>query len=765
MEEPASVAPNRRKTSRAPVYRLQSEPSPALHLPLSTLLRSLLEATNSALSKFVEDQTVHGFLPVPGCRHRRYYRTSSSSFPGPYMVPPGLAFITLDKVSESQKRSVSLSHSQVSFLETMISSVCEVTSWLDWSSLYLAAPVPNPFLGSVTCLLEVLVGAVRTQWAFSQDIFHWLRYYTTGGIQGWWWTPTCGSCLWPFLPLPLLYLRLPSDWPLSPEWVCSADSIQDGDSCLHISVLQRGGFPSFNRSEERIFPDTCSSVVEKAIEVPVGGASLSVQSPMLQVVDCLSGLHSGVCSGICVGALPQDSSSRVPGLLVGPRLFRDGGQKERPGSAFALSLPQDSDKRGEFRSRPLADCKLPQHDHRYRGRQDFYVPFVGQEISVGGRVVLYYVRSPRSALAGGLGTPGFPGEIFSSQSPLNALSAVAFEDALVSRADPPSLPVPLYREVREDFVLVDGEKPSSQGGSIWDTCSGSTPVLGHVSVRVWCTPLRSCRVWGVVGVGEVAAHQSSQNEGSVSGIAIISGVGRRSPCDSDVWQLDSCGLRQQAGRDGLLFPLLVGQPSCEVDGESRCPPRCEVSTRAVQCSGRSPRPLGSGYRDQVVSPPADGERSASALGLIINQFVRDESQREAAPILFPCPGSPGGLWGCVSSSLGQPRPVRVSTLSSGRKSGGSSQRNSQSFFDSGRPPLAGEGVVRQPSTSPDPTTFGAFVVGPVVEAAPLQQVLQRRPRAEPSRVATFQRLLRKSGFLRGSAVEMSGCVKTSTSRL
>ena len=90
MEEPASVAPNWCKTSLAPIYRLQSEPSPALHFPLSPLLWSLLEDTNMALSKFKENQTVHGFLPVPGRRHRKYYRTSSSSFPGPYMVLPGL---------------------------------------------------------------------------------------------------------------------------------------------------------------------------------------------------------------------------------------------------------------------------------------------------------------------------------------------------------------------------------------------------------------------------------------------------------------------------------------------------------------------------------------------------------------------------------------------------------------------------------------------------------------------------------------------------
>ena len=75
---------------------------------------------------------MHGFLPVPSWRHRQYYRTSSSSFPGPYSVPPGVTSITLEKASEVKKRSVSLSASQVSFMETMLSGVCEVASWLDW---------------------------------------------------------------------------------------------------------------------------------------------------------------------------------------------------------------------------------------------------------------------------------------------------------------------------------------------------------------------------------------------------------------------------------------------------------------------------------------------------------------------------------------------------------------------------------------------------------------------------------------------------------
>ena len=132
MEEPAGVPSARCKTSLASAYSLMSEVSPAFTLPASPLVRSLLDDTNLALAKFLEDQTVHGILPVPGRRHRRYYRTSYSSFPGPYTVPPGVTSITLEKVSEAKKRSVALSAKQVSSMEAMLSGVCEVLSWLDW---------------------------------------------------------------------------------------------------------------------------------------------------------------------------------------------------------------------------------------------------------------------------------------------------------------------------------------------------------------------------------------------------------------------------------------------------------------------------------------------------------------------------------------------------------------------------------------------------------------------------------------------------------
>ena len=71
MEAPAGVPSARCKTSLASIYGFMSETSPAFHLPPFPLLRSLLDDTDLALPKFLEDQTVHGFLPVPSCRHCR----------------------------------------------------------------------------------------------------------------------------------------------------------------------------------------------------------------------------------------------------------------------------------------------------------------------------------------------------------------------------------------------------------------------------------------------------------------------------------------------------------------------------------------------------------------------------------------------------------------------------------------------------------------------------------------------------------------------
>ena len=63
MAKPATVPGAHCKTSLASAYGLAADSYPAFSLPLSPLLSTLLIDINSDLSKFMEDQTVHGFLP------------------------------------------------------------------------------------------------------------------------------------------------------------------------------------------------------------------------------------------------------------------------------------------------------------------------------------------------------------------------------------------------------------------------------------------------------------------------------------------------------------------------------------------------------------------------------------------------------------------------------------------------------------------------------------------------------------------------------
>ena len=403
-------------------------------------------------------------------------------------------------------------------------------------------------------------------------------------------------------------------------------------------------------------------------------------------------------------------------------------------------------KREEVGSRALAVCEVSRYDHRYRCRQGLPVSSKSREVPYGSGEILYHAISPSSALAGDLGSPGFAGAVGSSRSTSDALIAVASEVPVVPRVRPSLASGGFAGGSETGPVLVDGEGSPVSGGSIRDTCSGSTPVFGRVFVGLGCSPPRSKRVRGVVRPGEVVAHQSSRNEGPLPGSSGLSRRCSRSPCDRDVRQLHGCGVRQQTGRHGVEASMFVDQPPSEMDRVFRCPSRSEVSSRRVQRPGRCTQPSRASCGDRVVSPPSGGESTSSCVGQSVDRPVRDLPQREAAPVLLACPGSTGRLRGCVSSSRSRPTVIA-------------------SRDDSGRTSLAREGVVRRLAASTDPTTPGSTLLGQAASAAPLQPVPSRRPRAEPSRVATLKRHYRKSGFSGRAARVLSGVLRESSSRL
>ena len=260
---------------------------------------------------------------------------------------------------------------------------------------------------------------------------------------------------------------------------------------------------------------------------------------------------------------------------------------------------------------------------------------------------MYHGRSPSSAVAGDPRSPGFARAAGSSQSPSDAHFTVASEGALVPRVRPSLSFGALATGSETGPVLVDGEGPSVDGGSIRDTCSGPSPVFGRIFFGMGHSPSRSTRVRGVVRPGKVVTHQSSGNEGS---FLRPSGIPRchRSSRDSDVRQLDGRGVRQQAWGHGFPGFVLVDQPPSEMSGEFRHPSRCEVSPRTGQCPGGSPQSSRASCRDRMVSSPSGGKVTASRLGQSVDRSLCDVPQRETAPVLLACPGSPGRLQGCVS---------------------------------------------------------------------------------------------------------------------
>ena len=187
-------------------------------------------------------------------------------------------------------------------------------------------------------------------------------------------------------------------------------------------------------------------------------------------------------------------------------------------------------------------------------------------------------------------------------------------------------------------------------------------------------------------------------------------------------------------------------------GESNVPGRCSQPSRA-SCG------------DRVVSPPSGGEGTSSCVGQSVNRPVCDLPQREAAPVLLACPGSPGRLRGCASPSLGRPGSVRVPSLCSGRSGDRSRPAVVACRDDSGRASLTREGVVRRLAASSDSTAPGSALLGEAASATPLQSVPSRRPRAEASRVETLKRHYQKSGFSGRAARVLSGVLRESSSRL
>ena len=194
------TAPVHTATAFDQMRGLQSDRAPAFHLPMSPLLGGLIDNANSALAWLIEEQS-NGFVPFPMKRHRRFYRTASTSLSAPYVVPPSLAPLTREKPGDHKLRPVSLPYTVLTGLESALAGIGETISWLDWW-LSTVSGFSEALHLSVQANFERILSSGSKAIAFvgSQAVQHWPICSSPAAIHSWWRSDTqcqqknCLSC-------------------------------------------------------------------------------------------------------------------------------------------------------------------------------------------------------------------------------------------------------------------------------------------------------------------------------------------------------------------------------------------------------------------------------------------------------------------------------------------------------------------------------------------------------------------------------------------
>ena len=120
---PPETTPHPDRSAMARHLRL-----PLDHAPASQLTKALIDDVNAHMRKFGKDQTQGAFLPIPGRRSRRFYRTSKPLFPAPYQIPPGVAPLVQESSTDVKRRPTTYLPSLSSSQEVLLSSACETAS-------------------------------------------------------------------------------------------------------------------------------------------------------------------------------------------------------------------------------------------------------------------------------------------------------------------------------------------------------------------------------------------------------------------------------------------------------------------------------------------------------------------------------------------------------------------------------------------------------------------------------------------------------------
>ena len=556
----------------------------------------------------------------------------------------------------------------------------------------------------------------------------------------------------------------PRDQPVDSEHLHSTDTVQDGDCSLRLERCPRERSPRLPGLEGRVLSGARPSKFQEVSALCVTGDSVPVQGSLLRAVHCPPSLHESVRSCVSVGALSRDSAFPLLGRLAGSGLLGDQSPSARPRPALVVSRSGDRGQQGEVGSHALTLCKLSRDDDRHSGGQGFSLKSESGEIPSPGGQLCKDELPPCSAVGGAPRTSLIAQEAGSPRSSSVVLHAVATEDVLVSRGRSSRSPSRVDSGDSRGPVLVDRGVPSSPGGSVRDSSSGSSSVHGRFLCGLGRSPARPKGVREVVGGGANVAHQSSRDEGSLARTAIFSEDSHRPSSDGNVRQLDGSSVRQQARRNAFSFHVRADQSPSQMDRGHRCPFGSEIPARTEQRPSGSLKPSGSGHCNGVDSPRQVAKALLSSWGSPSIDLFASRLNAQLPVYCSLVPDDQAALedafrhpWDNLDVYAVPPFALLRKVLSR--------VKQSRSCSMTGCSSLGRQGLVRGSTAPADASTSRSASVGRRRSPAPQRSTPPRRPRVETSRVATVKQLLRKSGFSRGAASDMSRCVRESTSNV
>ena len=520
------------------------------------------------------------------------------------------------------------------------------------------------------------------------------------------------------------------DRSLAFERLRPADVVQDGNSRFGAVICQRGGFSSFLGSEGRVLSDPDPRIIEEAVEVHVGGDSLPVQSPVLRSVDC-SQVFTRVFAA--VSAWAHSRGIRLLRYLDDWLVLSSSEKKAKESIRELLSLCRTL---GIVIKEKKSDL-VPSQSAKY----------LGMTIDTGAGKVFPSLARVEKFLT-------VAERFCSMQSPpaqlwqvilghLASLEVLVPHGRLQMRSlqwhlkthwspesDPPSLPVALPEEARRDLSwwmvrdhLLTGVRFGAPAPDLH--------LYSDASSSGWGVHLLDQNVSGVWSAQEKLLHINL-----LEMKALFLGL--------QAFQEDVAGHHVTAMCDNSTVVAYVNKQGGTVSRSL-----CLLTSRLLRWTESFDVHLDARYLPGESNVLAD---VLSRRGQVVG--TEWSLHPQVARALLRAWGNPSiDLFAtCLNAKL----PLYCSLVPDPQAVFEDAFRHPWDDLDLyAFPPfalvgrviasLAREGVVRRLAASSDPTNPGSALLGQAASATPLQSVPSRRPRAEPSRVATLKRHYRKSG--------------------